>query len=81
LLNELLVERLPLVAAPRVKPAMRTHPAYQATIERLSSAGAQFLDQEEVISIGEDGLIAFNWRTIIQTLGDPGSEASHRQSP
>jgi hypothetical protein len=55
LLNEQLVEGLPIVAAPCVKAAMRTHPAYPASIERLSGAGAQFLDQDELVAKGADG--------------------------
>jgi phosphopantothenoylcysteine decarboxylase len=55
LLNEQLVEGLPIVAAPCVKAAMRTHPAFPASIERLSRAGAQFLDQDELVAKGADG--------------------------
>jgi phosphopantothenoylcysteine decarboxylase len=69
LLNELLVEGPPIVAVPCVKAAMRTHPAYVASVERLGGAGAQFLDQDEIITKGQDGLATFDWQTVIQRLG------------
>jgi phosphopantothenoylcysteine synthetase/decarboxylase len=72
LLNELLIDGPPIVAAPCVKTSLRAHPAYAASIERLSRAGAQFLNQDDMIAKGEDGLAAFDWQTVIQSLvGNP----------
>jgi phosphopantothenoylcysteine decarboxylase len=73
LLNELLVEGLPITAAPCVKAAMRTHPAYPASIERLTTAGAQFLNQDEITRSRSDGLPAFDWQSVIQSLGRNGA--------
>jgi hypothetical protein len=62
----------PIVAAPCAKTALRAHPAYTASIERLSSAEAQFLNQDEITAEGEDGLATFDWQTVIRSLrGNP----------
>jgi phosphopantothenoylcysteine decarboxylase len=73
LLNELLVDGPPIFAAPCVKAALRSHPAYAASIERLGHAGAQFLDQDEIVTTGRDDLAAFDWRPVIHVLGRHGA--------
>jgi phosphopantothenoylcysteine synthetase/decarboxylase len=69
LLNELLIDGPAITVAPCAKRVLRGHPAYAESIERLNSAGAQFLDQDEVIVNGEDGLATFDWQTVIESLG------------
>ncbi|MFO7193780.1 MAG: flavoprotein [Thermocrispum agreste] len=60
---------VPIVAAPCVKSALRRHPAYRESIERLARAGVRFVDPDAVTHRGSDGLAAFDWPTIIDELG------------
>ncbi|WP_300010599.1 flavoprotein [Pseudonocardia sp.] len=49
LLNEALGLGLPIIAAPCVKEALRQHPAYPCSVERLRSAGVTVLDTNVVV--------------------------------
>lgn len=42
-LNELLGAGVPITVVPCVKAVLRQHPAYAASVERISGAGAVFL--------------------------------------
>ncbi|MFD7659954.1 flavoprotein [Actinosynnema sp. NPDC059797] len=45
-LNELLSTDVPIIAAPCVKPSLRSHPAYRPSIEVLTTNGVTFLDTD-----------------------------------
>ncbi|GAA4851255.1 flavoprotein [Saccharopolyspora rosea] len=64
LLNELLGVGLPMVFAPCVKQALRSHPAYQSGVERLRGCGIRLLDPDSLTCRGEDGLAAFRWDAV-----------------
>ena len=70
LLNELLVGGPPIVAVPCAKAALRAHPAYAANIQLLDHAGVQFLDQADVASRGADGLIVFDWLSLLRRVSN-----------
>jgi phosphopantothenoylcysteine decarboxylase len=65
LLNELLVDGPPIVAAPCAKAALQVHPAYPASVRLLKDAGVHFLAQDEVVGGASDGLATFDWHTIL----------------
>jgi phosphopantothenoylcysteine synthetase/decarboxylase len=65
LLNELLSGGPAIVAVPCIKPALQAHPAYAANVHLLESAGVEFLNESITIR-GSDGLVAFDWPTVIQ---------------
>lgn len=66
LLNELLLDGPPIVAAPCAKSSLTAHPAYTASIHTLASAGVKFVDQQEVTSRGADGLISLDWLAVLK---------------
>jgi hypothetical protein len=68
LLNELLVDGPPIVAAPCVKSALRAHPAYPRSIQLLRNASVVVLDQEDITSRGADGLAVFDWLAVLHAL-------------
>jgi hypothetical protein len=68
LLNELLVDGPPIVAAPCVKPALCAHPAYGASVRVLTDAGVTFADEEAVTSRGSDGRPVFDWHCLLHTM-------------
>lgn len=65
LLNELLSSEATIVAVPCVKPALQAHPAYAANVRLLEAAGVRFL-HDSIVSRGQDGLAAFDWRLVVQ---------------
>lgn len=65
LLCELLGAGVPIVAAPCVKDLLRRHPAYEASIKRLSDAGVRFVDPDAVTQVGQNGLSAFDWPAVL----------------
>jgi phosphopantothenoylcysteine synthetase/decarboxylase len=68
LLNELLSGGIPIVAAPCVKAALRSHPAYPASVDLLAGVGVQVLDPDSIAKRGEDGLVAFDWPRVLDSL-------------
>ena len=67
LLNELLSSATKIVAAPCVKDVLRAHPAYANHVRVLAAAGVQFLD-DAVGARGQDGLVAFDWSSVVEHL-------------
>jgi hypothetical protein len=65
-LNELLGVGVPITVVPCVKALLRKHPAYAGSVERLSDAGAVFLDPDTVTFRGDDGLAAFDWPEVLR---------------
>jgi hypothetical protein len=68
LLNELLVDGPPILAAPCAKPALRAHPAYPASVRLLVGAGVGFVDPDAVTSRGADGLAVFDWPAVFGAM-------------
>jgi phosphopantothenoylcysteine decarboxylase len=69
-LNEMLGADVPLVAAPCVKSVLRTHPAYDESVARLTCAGVSMMDPDAVTVRGADGLATFDWPQILSRLDD-----------
>jgi phosphopantothenoylcysteine decarboxylase len=69
-LNEMLGTEVPIVAAPCVKAVLRTHPAYDESVARLTRAGVCLMDPDAVTVRAEDGLATFDWPLILSTLDD-----------
>ena len=67
-LNEMLGTGVPIVAAPCVKAVLRTHPAYEESVARLTSSGVSMLDPDVVTVRAEDGLATFDWPQILSAL-------------
>lgn len=74
LLNELLGQDVPIVAAPVVKAALRSHPAYAPSIAALAAAGVRLLDPDVVTVRREDGTVTVDWGLIVQQLGAASPE-------
>ncbi|MDN5757279.1 MAG: flavoprotein [Tomitella sp.] len=55
LLNDALGLGLPIIAAPFIKEALRQHPAYPCSVDRLKSAGVTVLDPNQVVVSTETG--------------------------
>jgi phosphopantothenoylcysteine synthetase/decarboxylase len=70
LLNELLGTRVPIVAVPCAKVALRNHPAYEASVSTLVGAGVRMLDPDQFISRPVDGLVTFDWRSLVEWMRD-----------
>ena len=67
ILNELLGEQVPIVAAPCVKAALRRHPAYIHSCQLLESYGVTFLDPEHTV-IRNDDHVTLDWLLIVDNL-------------
>ena len=67
-LNELLGEGLPIVAAPCAKAVLRSHPAYAASCRRLIECGVTFLDQDDTVVRDADGKANLDWSRSSQGL-------------
>jgi phosphopantothenoylcysteine decarboxylase len=68
LLNEFLVNGPPIVAAPCAKSVLRAHPAYPASLARLSDAGVTFIDDQDVTTYDADGLAALDWPAVLRVM-------------
>jgi flavoprotein len=69
-LNEMLGTDVPIVAVPCVKAVLRTHPAYDESVARLTRAGVSMMDPDAVTVRAEDGLATFDWSQILAALND-----------
>jgi hypothetical protein len=47
---------------------LRTHPAYDESVARLTRAGVCLMDPDAVTVRAEDGLATFDWPQILSTL-------------
>lgn len=65
LLNESLGLGLPIIAAPCIKEALRRHPAYPCSVDRLQSAGVTVLDPEQVVVSTAAGLVTLDWPLVL----------------
>lgn len=65
LLNETLGLGLPITAAPCIKEALRTHPAYAGSVDTLSAAGVEMLAPERVIVPVPDGSPTLDWSRVL----------------
>lgn len=66
ILNETLGAGLPMIVSPYAKPALTRHPAYQASIQTLSSLGVHFTEAEALKPEHEGG--PFRWEVITEAL-------------
>lgn len=64
LLNEALGFDLPIIAAPCIKEALRQHPAYATSVDRLRSAGVTLLAPDRVVNLSAAGP-QLNWRLVV----------------
>lgn len=63
ILNELLGEGLPIVAAPCVKAVLRRHPAYADSCKLLESCGVRLLDPEHTVARKLD-YVTLRWQLV-----------------
>lgn len=77
-LNEMLGTSVPIIAVPCVKAVLRRHPAYHASLARLTSAGVSLLDPDAVTTRAEDGLASFAWPHILAALNEHTSSEIDR---
>jgi phosphopantothenoylcysteine synthetase/decarboxylase len=68
ILNELLGVDIPMIAAPRMKSALRRHPAYIDSTRRLTECGVTVMDPEFITTRDDDGLASFEWARILQEI-------------
>lgn len=68
LLNEALGLRLPIIAAPWAKEALRQHPAYEANALRLSAAGVTLVEQDAITSEPAAGNPRLDWGAILTNV-------------
>lgn len=78
LLNELLIDGPAIVAAPCVKSALRTHPAYEPSLDRLRAAGVVMTEQASVVDRGHDGLARFDWPAVMRALNKHAADRRSR---
>ncbi|CAM00473.1 flavoprotein [Saccharopolyspora erythraea NRRL 2338] len=64
-LNELLGAAVPIVAAPCVKSLLQSHPAYRASVERLTESGVRFLEQSQTVVRTQDAAVDFDWPSLV----------------
>lgn len=71
-LAELLGSGVPTLVAPCAKPTLRRHPAFRASIVRLTDLGVAFMDLPEVRN--PVGLLEFDWKPLMchPVLAKPG---------
>lgn len=67
LLNELLCEEIPIIAAPCVKKSLRDHPAYNESMSRLERCGIRIL-QDKNVTIRKGTTITLSWKLLVDTL-------------
>lgn len=68
LLNELLSETVPIVAAPCVKTALRKHPAYINSCKLLEDCGVKILDSGYATIIKRIDYVTFDWQLVVNSL-------------
>lgn len=67
LLNEALGLGLPIIAAPCIKEALRRHPAYPCSVDRLRSAGVTVLDPSQLVVATAAGAPMLDWHLVLPT--------------
>ena len=65
LLNEALGLGQPIIAAPCIKEALRRHPAYPCSVDRLRSAGVAVVDPEQVVISTAAGPPKLDWSLVL----------------
>lgn len=69
-LNEMVGTDAPVLAAPCVKQLLRTHPAYNESITRLTGMGVSIMPPDAITTRADDGLATFLWAKVITALND-----------
>lgn len=67
ILNELLGEKIPIIAAPCVKSTLRKHPAYMNSCKLLENCGATLLNPEHTVTRKRD-CVTLKWHIIVDKL-------------
>lgn len=67
LLNECLGLGLPITAGPCIKSALRRHPAYQSSVDRLRDSGVQILDPDQIAMRTNSGGVTLDWQAAVPT--------------
>jgi phosphopantothenoylcysteine synthetase/decarboxylase len=67
ILNELLGEDVPIIAAPCVKATLRTHPAYRTSCKLLEDSGVTLLDPEQTV-VRKPDYVTFDWQLVANSL-------------
>ncbi|MBA0124675.1 flavoprotein [Haloechinothrix sp. YIM 98757] len=67
-LNELMGEGVPIVAAPCAKAALQSHPAYPSNIQVLAGSGVTILEQHDTVFRDEFDRANFDWLRIVEAL-------------
>lgn len=65
LLNEAIGLSVPVIAAPCVKAALRQHPAYETSVETLTTAGVTVLDPAATVTRSRSGAVALDWNALL----------------
>lgn len=68
LLNESIGLDIPVIAAPLVSAKLRRHPAYQRSVDTLTSVGVTIMDPDLVTIRHPNGAHNANWTDIATTL-------------
>lgn len=69
-LNGIVGTGVPVLAAPCAKAPLRKHPAYGASVQRLTGLGVSVVDPEAVTTRAGDGSVTFAWSTITSALNE-----------
>jgi phosphopantothenoylcysteine synthetase/decarboxylase len=67
ILNEAIGLELPIIALPYVKPALASHPAFSASLEKLSQWGVDVLPNE-VIRAKDEPAPSFSWWPVVEAV-------------
>ena len=67
LLSEALGLGLPITAAPCIKEALRQHPAYDASVRLLASAGVNVLDPKKIVTQSALASATLDWSVVVPT--------------
>lgn len=72
LLNEAIGLRLPIVAAPVIKEALRQHPAYKISMSTLRGCGVEVLEPDVITIRLPEGTVTLDWTILINELNSAG---------
>lgn len=48
------------------RSVLRAHPTYAGNLQLLTSAGSQIVDPDTITCRGPDGLVTFDWTSVIR---------------
>jgi hypothetical protein len=68
ILNESLGLPAPVTAAPCIKKALRAHPAYLPSKDRLAGSGVRVLDPDRLVSRRSNGSAVLDWTSVVSAM-------------